>query len=262
MSSAAMAGDGYYTWVDAQGRIHNDPIAPSAKSEEKISPPGDDNEYFTEEEVQRRLEKYDEDNPAFYIWTDSEGRVQTQTYDAEAEQESATSVVVDDDAVIGWDPLLAPPFRVAPAVTSGLCCEMFSGEFQLLTEQFKSLQLFDPVRYRSFPTKTGKHSAWYVDIGAMPSDWRGRRFLVLRLRGAPAKASLIVLNNARKPIYSEENIALESYPETWRSVPYQEARILIEDRDVSSFILYLDIKPAEDMSLEIRWADGYDPFQN
>jgi len=257
-----MAGDGYYTWVDAQGRIHNDPISPDKSPEEKVSLPGDDTEYLTEKGVEERLKQYDEENPAFYVWTDAEGRVQTQTYDAEAEQSAAASAVADDEAVIGWDPILAPPFRVSPAVTAGLCCEMFAGEFQEITEQFKSLQLFDPVRYRSFPTKTGKHSAWYVDIGAMPDDWRGRRFLVLRLRGAPVKASFIALNDALKPLYSEQDIALELHPETWRSIAYQEARVLIEDRDVSAFILYLDIKPAEDMSLEIRWADGYDPFQN
>ena len=37
--------------------------------------------------------------------------------------------------------------------------------------------------------------------------------------------------------------------------------MLVEDKGVESFILYLDMKPAEDMSLEIRWADGYAPFQ-
>jgi len=267
LSSVTTAGDGYYTWVDAQGRIHNDPIRPDEKGIDKPAPdtinlPDDDTEYLTEEGVQKRLEQYDEDNPAFYIWTDAEGRVQTQTYDAEAEQNAAAQVVVDDEAVIGWDPILAPPFRVPDEVTKGLCCAMFSGEFQTIDEQFKSLQLFDPVRYRSFPTKTGNHSAWYVDIGAMPSDWRGRRFLILRLRGAPVKASFIGLNDSLKPLYSKQDIALESHPETWRSVPYQEARVLIEDREVSSFILYLDIKPAEDLSLEVRWADGYDPFQN
>ena len=256
-----MADGSYYTWVDAQGRIHNVPLKPG-EEEPAEQPPGDDNDYQTEEEVEEKLRQYDEDNPAFYVTVEPDGRVRTETYDAEAEQEAAAETIVSDDQVIlGWDPMLAPPFRVDEQVTQGACCEAFADQFVEVPKQFKSVQLFDPVRYRSFPTSQGNHTAWYFEIGKPPKATSGRRFLVLRLRGAPVEASLISLNSEMKPLYYSRRLPLDTIPESWHSVGYQEARVLVEDKDVESFILYLDMKPAEDMSLEIRWADGYVPFQ-
>ncbi len=49
-----MADGSYYTWVDAQGRIHNVPLKPG-EEEPVEQPPGDDNDYQTEEEVQEKL---------------------------------------------------------------------------------------------------------------------------------------------------------------------------------------------------------------
>ena len=265
MSSAVLADGSYYTWVDAQGRIHNEPIAPDEDSQEKPldSPPGDDAEYLTEEQVDEKIRKFDEDNPAFYVWVEADGTTHTETYDAESEQEAAESAgaVSDAGAVIGWDPMLAPPFRVSEKIHTGACCEAFRDQFVEVPEQFKSVQLFDPVRYRSFPTAVGDHSAWYFETGIAPKKSSGQRFLVLRLRGAPVEASFIALDAAYKPLYFSGDLPMEETPESWHSVGYQEARILIEDAEVAAFILYLDVNPAEDVSLEIRWADGYTPFQ-
>ena len=75
-SSSAFAADGeYYTWVDAQGRIHNTPVEDKSSTSESAikqdeppsTPPGDTTEYITEEQLQRNLDQYDEDNPAFYV---------------------------------------------------------------------------------------------------------------------------------------------------------------------------------------------------
>lgn len=261
-----MLADGsYYTWVDAQGRIFNVPLEPeenSKKSEEVQSPPGDDSVYLSEEEVEDRIRQYDEDNPAFYVTVEADGRIRTEVYDAEAEQSAAKTVVSGDTgAVIGWDPILAPPFRVNAKVTAGLCCDSFIDQFVDVLRPFKSVQLFDPIRYRAFETDNGSRSAWYFRIGDTPKQTTGQRFLVLRLRGAPVAGHLIALNDAAKPLYHEMNMSFDTTPESWHSMAYHEYKILIEDNDVHQFIFYLDMKPAEELSLEVRWADGYVPFQ-
>ncbi|MEC8523946.1 MAG: hypothetical protein VXZ24_06880 [Pseudomonadota bacterium] len=260
-----MADGSYYTWVDAQGRIHNVPMNPNENSEKEPpaeSPPGDDNVYLSEQEVEERIRQYDEDNPAFYVTVEADGRVRTEVYDAEAEQNAAAEEVSDDGAVvIGWDPMLAPPFRVDPEVTAGACCESFSDQFVDVLVPFKSVQLFDPVRYRAFPTGRGNRSAWYFNVGPAAETTTGQRFLMLRLRGAPVKGRLIALNAAGKPLYHEVEMPFDTTPESWHSMAYHEYKILIEDSAVERFIFYLDLKPAEELSLEVRWADGYVPFQ-
>lgn len=253
LSSVLMADGGYYTVIDAQGRVVNLP-----KESSPESPPGDDTEYLSEQQIEKKIEQYDQENPSFYVWTDAEGRVYTETYDAEAEQAAAAEVENDAGAIIGWDPILAPPFRVSEKVTTGPCCGAFAEEFQLVPEPFKSVQLFDPVRYRSFPTSTGNHRAWYFEVPEVEGDLQ--RFLMLRLRGAPVSVDLIALNSDYQPLYYSTSIPLDDHPETWHSVGYQEGKILIEDDAVTAFVLYMDMQPAEDMSLEIRWADGQSPF--
>jgi len=262
LTSSAFAGDGYYTWVDAQGRIHNTPVEQKATEDADVGdeavPDGGEAEYLTEDELQRKLEKYDEDNPSFFIYVDPQGNVRSQTYDGDAEQAAVESAVSDEQAIIGWDTILAPPFRVAEAVTAASFCESFKGEFESAIKPLISIQLFDPVRYRSFLTGEGKRPAWYFNVGAGQSG--KQRFLVLRLRGAEVKATLIGLNAEYKPLYFERDAFSVQHPETWHGVAYQEFKILIEDSEVSSFIFYPHLKPAEDLSLEIRWNNDAPPF--
>ncbi|MEQ3692955.1 MAG: hypothetical protein ABNH15_12495 [Alcanivorax sp.] len=269
-SSSAFAADGeYYTWVDAQGRIHNTPVEDKSSTSESAikqdeppsTPPGDTTEYITEEQLQRNLDQYDEDNPAFYVWVDANGVMHTERFDSKAESEAVQSEAVDDsEAVVGWSPILAPPFRVSDEVTSGACCETFSDQFEPVLESYKSVQLFDPTRYRSFITGMGNRPAWYFHIGNQPDKSSGQRFLVLRVRGAEISGTLIALNSEYKPLHLELDVEMGTQAETWRSVAYQEAKVLIEDPEVVAFIFYPDLKPAEDLSLEIRWADGTSPF--
>lgn len=264
-SSSAFAADGeYYTWVDAQGRIHNTPVEDKSVADqdsEPQSPPGDTAEYITEQELQRNLEQYDKDNPAFYIWVDANGVMHTEKFDSAAESEAIEQEVVNDsDAVVGWSPILAPPFRVSESVTTGACCESFADQFELVLEPFDSVQLFDPTRYRSFITGMGNRPAWFFSIGKQSEKSSGQRFLILRVRGANISGTLIALNSDYKPLHLEPDLILDSHTETWHSVAYQESKVLIEDSEVAAFIFYPDLKPAEDLSLEIRWADGTSPI--
>lgn len=261
-SSLAFAADGeYYTWVDAQGVIHNTLIE-DIDAKPEVSPPNDDTKYRTEEQLNRDLKQYDKDNPAFYVWVDSDGVMHTEKFDSDVEQAAAAEEKIseDNEAIVGWSPILAPPFRVRKDVTEGACCEIFSDQFEFALKPYKSKQLFDPTRYRSFITGLGNRPAWYFTIGSPAKNSSGQRFLVLRVRGADISGTLIALNADFKPLHLEANLLFDRYPETWHSVAYLEAKVLIEDPDVSSFILYPDLKPAEDLSLEIRWADGTSPL--
>ena len=261
----------YYTWTDAEGRIHNTPIQqdnpdtsvpetdePSMKPV-PVSPPGDSNVYLTEEQVDQKIEDYDAENPPFYIWMDGEGRIQSQTYDQEAEQE-ATAAAKQSRTAISADHILAPPFRLPVKVTQSACCEAYADQFGKPLTAYRSLELFNPVRFRPFYTREGNRQAWYFRIGAVSVDAFSQRMLGLRFRGSEVSATLIALNKAGKPLYQEGPLTLHYVPETWRSVDYLETLIMIEDPEVDSFILYPDQVTSDELSVEIRWADGESPF--
>lgn len=190
---------------------------------------------------------------------DAEGRMQTQTIDPEAEQEAAASISSDASAAI-TDHILAPPFRLPEEATRAACCEAYADQFIDLRRQFKSLELFDPVRFRPFFTRNGNRQAWYFRIGAQSRDVFSQRFLGIRFRGSDLTPNIIALNAELKPLYQITGLSLHYVPETWRSVDYLETQILIEDPDVAAFILYPELMPSDEISVEIRWANGEPPF--
>ena len=260
----ASAGDGYYTWVDAQGRIHNTPVSDKSSAKEDVASPADSKsveseEFLTEEQLEEKIRKYNEENPSFYIWVDAQGVTRSQAYDAEAEQAAVDEMAEDSGAILGWDTILAVPFRVPGEVTQGACCVGFKTQFQPALKPFRSVQLFDPTRYRSFETGEGKRPAWYLEIGKVSDDNRPR-FVVLRLRGAKVSTNLVAVSSEYRPLYVEYDMPSTFVPESWHGQAYQEYKILIEDAEVTGLIVFPELKPAEDMSLEIRWASGEPPF--
>ena len=261
-ASAGAEDEKYYTWIDADGRVHNTPVSQTPdKSKNKSiadSPPGDDDTYLTEEQVDQKIEDYDRDNPAFYIWMDGEGRVQTQTFDPEAEENAAVSG--NDSGVAVSDHILAPPFRLPEEVTAAACCEAYADQFEPIEREFKSLEMFSPGRYRPFYTRQGNRLAWYFRTGAVSYEGFSQRFLAIRIRGADIRPTLIALNASYEPLYQVPELTMHYIPETWRSVEYLETLILIEDPDVAAFILYPDMTPSDELSVEIRWANGESPF--
>lgn len=224
-----------------------------------LSPPGDSEVYLTEEQVDQKIKDYDEENPPFFIWMDGEGRIQSQTFDQEAEQEAAAAVK-QSRADISADHILAPPFRLPLKATQSACCGAYADQFGKPLTAFRSLELFNPVRFRPFYTREGNRQAWYFRIGAGSDQEFSQRLLGLRFRGGDVSATLIALNKDKKPLYQTGPLALHYVPETWRSVDFLETLILIEDPDVDSFILYPDQTTSDDLSVEIRWADGEPPF--
>lgn len=185
--------------------------------------------------------------------------MQSQTFDLESEQEAAAAIK-QNRTNISADHILAPPFRLPLKATQAACCGAYSDQFGEPLTAFRSLELFNPVRFRPFYTREGNRQAWYFRIGAAPDDAFSQRLLGLRFRGSDVSATLIALNKDKKPLYQTGPLVLHYVPETWRSVDFLETLILIEDPEVDSFILYPDQTTSDDLSVEIRWADGEPPF--
>ncbi|CCU72050.1 hypothetical protein TOL_1626 [Thalassolituus oleivorans MIL-1] len=269
-SSSAYAEDEYYTWIDAEGRIHNS-VVPKDTSADKSSAkkdmpapvvggdipklPGDDTQYLSEDELKIQQKQDLEDKPPFYIWIDEAGIVHTEMRPEglEDEEEAAQSVTESHDHIF------APPFRLDEKVQDGACCNMYEQAFIDALTPFKSRMYPDPDLLMPFALKQGDRPAWYVRIGKAGKKTSGQRFVVLRVRGEPVEASIIALNSDLKPLYFDNKLGLHEYPENWHSVAYQETRILLEDADVAAMIIYLEGATTKTMSLEVKWADGTSP---
>lgn len=278
---AAEEGE-YYTWVDEQGRVHNVPLPSNTASklnkkpaktasQPESSKPNDSSltqstdaeQYLTEEEVNQKLEEYDKDNPSFYIWVDEKGRVQTQTTDQEAEQAAQAEAKQSERGVIVGHHFLARPFRVDQKIKDAACCEEYASQVVEVPRPYKSKEFFHLQRNWPFYTQSGNKHAWYFRVGdarSTEADDQRSRFVVLNVRGAQAKYSLIALDKAMQPLYFIPEVLFDSHSETWKSVAYQQTLMAVEDPEVANFILYLNFTPAETMSLEVVWAHAEYPL--
>ncbi len=261
------AEDEYYTWVDAEGRVHNS-VVPKNSSTEKsgvkknIPPviggdipklPGDDTQYLSEDEFKAQQKQDLEDKPPFYIWVDEAGIVHTEMHPEGLEEEVVQNFTESHDHIF------APPFRLSEMVQNGACCDMYEQAFIDALTPFRSRMYPDPDLLMPFALKQGDRPAWYVRIGGAGKKTSGQRFLVLRVRGEPIEASIIALNGELKPLYFDNKLSLHQYPENWHSVAYQETRILLEDAEIAAIIIYLNSAITKTMSLEVKWADGTSP---
>ena len=263
----------YYVWVDADGRVHNTPInkepSPDILTEAKDTDPLEQTsaepslleseKYLTEEQIQQKLKDYDEENPAFYIWMDENGQVHTQNIDQDAEKEAQEVLGKDSQAVIAHH-ILAPPFRVSEEITNALCCEEYSDQIVEIKKQHKAKELFDPKRNWPFYTRSGNKKAWYFGIGNIPNAQKQQRFMELSIHGERVEAFLIAMDAGMQPLYLLTQVEFDYYPETWKSVQYQQTMVAIEDDQVANFVLYLNMTPQTDISLEVKWANGEYPL--
>ncbi|NWN91503.1 hypothetical protein HLV39_08345 [Marinobacter adhaerens] len=77
--------EGYFSWVDEQGRVRYSPIAkPATKSESATSAPSDDEltseNYPDAEELRRKGYVRDGEGKPYFTWRDAEGRVRSTYY--------------------------------------------------------------------------------------------------------------------------------------------------------------------------------------
>lgn len=158
--------EGYFTWVDAQGRVHNSPVsshnndAPpqaedSAKEHEAASdaqPPNDIADFESEASWQQK--QADAASPKFFVWTDAQGITRTEPI-VQKSSESTSGVVHQ----VTSDATFIPPLRVKPSAS---CCAAWrslsfegldDGDERVNRELSSAPMIrFDGRTYRAWPT--------------------------------------------------------------------------------------------------------------
>lgn len=162
----AHSEEGYFTWIDAQGRVHSSPVSShkndtppqseeAAKEHESTSdaqPPNDIADFESEASWQQK--QADEASPTFFVWTDAQGVTRTEPI-VQKSGEPAPSAVHQ----VTSDATFIPPLRVKPSTS---CCaawqslsfeELDDGD-ERVNRELSSAPIirFDGHTYRAWPT--------------------------------------------------------------------------------------------------------------
>lgn len=262
LSCVVSAEQEYFTWVDAQGRIHNSPlerktqsansVEQSSQNDAAVNRPDIDNpkSYLSEQQFQQKKQQYEAENPPFYTYVDETGRVRNQ-------------VIVDQEIDVlpvapqSYDHILAPPFRVGLAMSDD-CCQRYRNYFFAPLPAHKAVVFSGFLNSVPLSTRAGPRQAWYVSLesGADLVD------VALRLRGLPVgsgqepEVAVIVTDEKFRALYFIPQLSLLEKEESWAEAGFYHSLLRIEDPSVAAFIVYFPANPAEGVSLEVEWWHG------
>lgn len=255
--NSAQAEPEYFTWIDAEGRIHNTLKSESESKKSQKTPQATgqksssvaEDTYLTEDEFAAEQERLRREQPPFYTWIDAEGRLRYETIPQPSDEAQAAA---EDADVQVSDHTLLPDWRVADAVRTSGCCQLYQAYFQ------ERLQAFKPVLFSradlSAPllTRNGERPAWYFRLA---EQRRGDvdPVLRLRLRDTDAPLALIALDADLKPLHFIPQVERQLTEATWKAVAFYESLISIADPDVKAFILYFPAGAPARANLEVEY---------
>lgn len=258
LAVTAAAEQGYYTWVDEMGRVHNSPLPSSAKpnsadtniispaktiAPEPVVDPTDEH-FLSEEEFEQQLKKDRAERPPFFTWIDEQGQLRSQLI-------PQVTIELDEGQLSELtDHALLTSYRY-PNYQDVPCCQQFSTRFKTLLKNNKSELFSGPKWVKSFPLKQGAAPAWYFSVPSVSAEREPR--LSIKLRGTEQPLALIALDKEFKLLHVLPTLYSKVYPETWRAVAYQESLISIADPAVAAFILYFPLPVPDTANLEVQW---------
>ena len=262
LSAQVIAEQEYFTWVDAQGRIHNTPVERKEKNSqapplpessfdesESIEQPIVDG-FLTEEEFEEKREQYESDNPPFYTFVDETGRLRAQP-------------IIDSEIVVEesytpqtFDHILAPPFRV-PAFMKSQCCSRYQNYFKENVPADKKVNFTGFLNAVPLSTKEGAKPAWYISLDRSPKSVGATLDLSLTFRGLDeTPIALIAVDAQYRALHFIPALNRISHPESWLGAPYQQADIRSEDPLLAGFIVYFPQGHAASASMDVEWHYG------
>ncbi len=243
MAEQANSEPAYYTWVDAQGVVHNTPIQtklPSKKNinrssqAESVAEKNADasiniDDFLSEEDNQARIKKEKEDKKPFFTWTDAQGIIRS---------ELKPDVLVDFVAEeIVYDAVFAPPFRLPEYVMEGECCENYSDAFTAVVKLNGSVGYKVDDTLFPFQTQTGDVAAGYFSLPELLS----REILLLKGYKLPLGSTfeIVALDKAYKPLHLASELEGIAVEQTWKDVAYIKVMLEISDPDVSFLVVFV-----------------------
>ncbi|MDO6823438.1 MalM family protein [Marinobacter sp. 1_MG-2023] len=239
--------EGYFTWVDEQGRVRYSP-----KGEPERSP---DSTEFTSanypdaEELRRKGYVREEDGQPYFTWRDSEGNVRTTYYRPETPKDDkqegdetpagntpATVYRAGDmhlaiETVDGRDPDAFAILGIEESSKgylehfSDTCCQAMDAQDHESWQEGREfgIRLTDDSPVHQFLTGASPYQ-----LIALP---RGDKFKarILRLRSYASKGvfvpSVVFLDSELNPVRLVTDLVSDFEPENWHRLGYLEARI-------------------------------------
>ena len=232
----------YYTWVDAQGVMHNTLIESESPAEkipqqapqenphesEVVNPEFNTDNFPSEEQHEKNLEKRKADQKPFFTWTDAQGIIRS-----ELKPEVVADFVAEE---VVYDAVFAPPFRLPSYVTEGQCCESYEQAFTAITKfnGSASYQVDDTLFL--FKTQNGDVAAGYFSVPNLADH----EIILLKGYKLPvgSQFEVIALNADFKPIYLGSKLEGIVVEQTWKDLAYQKVLLEISDPEIKYFVIF------------------------
>jgi hypothetical protein len=266
----SLAEPSYYTWVDANGIVHNTVVATEADFDEKesssekeslsekVSPSDDSNvpeeykDYKSEDELQEQIES-SEDKP-FYTWTDATGRIRNDPKPDMLVEFSATEIV--------YDAVFAPPFRLPQQITEGACCIEYKEAFKQVLS-FNSA-VSQKITSDSVLYKTQKESvpAGYFTTNFSAGGVENSIVFIKSFKlSSGAGFEVVALNSQFQPIYLASDLSGLYIEQTWKNLAYTKVMIELSDPEFEYLIIFANdknIDPQSGYSLSLSLGKAND----
>ena len=255
----------YYTWVDAQGVMHNTLITSEKNPQQTTNnnavkntgaaekgselnsekkPEFNTADFPSEEQHQKDSEKRIADQKPFFTWTDAQGIIRS-----ELKPDVVADFVAEE---VVYDTVFAPPFRLPAHVTEGQCCESYADAFTAIAKfnGSASYQVDDTLYL--FKTQTGDVAAGYFSV----PDLADHEIVMLKGYKLPVESQfeVIALNADFKPIYLGSKLEGIVVEETWKDLAYQKVLLEISDPEIKYFVIFARL--AMETGMEAAMEDG------
>lgn len=233
----------YYTWVDAQGVMHNTLITPNKNTEKRDAPAKADSDsdsksdfntddFPTEETHQKNLEKQLEDQQPFFTWIDAQGIVRS---------EPRPKVVVDFVAEeVVYDAVFAPPFRLPDYVQQGECCARYAAAFTSVAALNGSASYHIDDTSLPFKTQLGDVAAGYFSLPKLAA----KEMVAVKGYKLPSDSEfeVIALDAQFQPLYLASQLQGLYVEQTWKDLAYKKIMLEISDSEIKYLVVF--VRPA------------------
>lgn len=259
--------EGYFTWVDEQGRVRYTPTGEAPEIPDGESPGTPDEEEYTSsnypdaEELRSRGYQRDDESPPYFTWRDADGNLRTTYYqpDTRTDEEKGFiappagttparvyrdgDIALTSEPVIGHDPDVFAILGVEDAGANYLerfaetCCQTLDTEnHERLPEGRESgFRLTKSAPVHRFLTGESPYQ-----LVALPGGDRLEE-QVVRLRSFASKGvfvpSVLFLDSDLNPVRLVTDLVSDFEPENWHRRGYLEARIPVFSNEEERWML-------------------------
>lgn len=232
----------FFTWVDAQGRIHNSPVNHKKDSQntpkQSLNKSEPDNkkeipndEYLTEEEFDSKQQQKRQESPAFFTWVDTNGQVHNQWIPAYSEKPKSGK---DDLSEQYFDEVFVKPLRLKNT-TNADCCTQYGSYFSSQLKPSLSYHFIKLKAKPAFAFANESAPAFYFNLG--PSDGHLRKLDIIQLYSS-LKPSVIALDRDLKPLYQSHSLKGVTQEKSWYQTKQIHFALQLDDADIQYLIWY------------------------